>query len=328
MLKMELTQAIKQLKNLKAKKIFLQIPEGLKTKVEEITDELEEAGFSVTTSMDPCFGACDLKQKDAKQLECDAILHIGHTKFIQKTSMPIVYAPLKYELGEKFERITKILTEWLKDENILEIGLVTTAQFLEYLPILKEELMKNKINAIIGKGERTENGQVLGCNYASANVKPKTIVYFGDGLFHPLGIHFATQKEVIIANPMNLEIKRLVEEKNEFLKRRILLIERAKEAKNFAILVSTKEGQNRITDAEKIKKELEKKGKKAKLYIMDFIANDALLGIKAEALINTACPRISIDDHLQYKLPMINMAEVDYLLGKKKYENYTLATVY
>ena len=328
MLKIELLESIKQLKKLKAKKIFLTVPEGLKTKVEEIIEELEEKGFSVATSMDPCFGACDLKQKEAKQLSCDAILHLGHTKFLEKPIIPVVYAPLKYELGERFERIAKILSEWLKDEKINETGLVTTAQFLHYLPMLKEALKKNGLSAVIGKGKRTENGQVLGCNYSSAQVMPGIIIYFGDGLFHPLGIHFATQKKVIIANPISLEIKMLGEEKKEFLKRRILLIERAKEAKSYAILISTKEGQNRILEAAAIKKELEKKGKKAKLYLMDYISNEALLGIKAEALINTACPRISIDDYLQYKIPIINLSEADYLLGKKNYEKYELQSVY
>ncbi|MEK6958813.1 MAG: diphthamide biosynthesis enzyme Dph2 [archaeon] len=328
MLKLDLTQAVKELKKLKAKKVFLQIPEGLKIRVDALMEELEGHGFEVVTAMDPCFGACDLKQSEAKRLGCDSVLHLGHTQFLKKTSIPTVYAPLKYELGERFERISKIAAEWLKDANIREVGIVTTAQFLHYLPELKKAFETAGIKTNIGKGQRTEDGQVLGCNYSSAEVKPNTIIFFGDGLFHPLGIHFATQKKVIIANPITLEMKTLDEEKNEFLKRRILLIERAKAANEYAIIVSTKEGQNRISEAEKIKKLLEKDGKKAKIYIMDFISQDAMLGMKAEAIINTACPRISIDDYQNYKLPMINYPEVDYLLGKKKYDNYKLVVVY
>jgi 2-(3-amino-3-carboxypropyl)histidine synthase len=328
MLQLDLTQAIKELKKTHAKKVFLQIPEGLKVKVENIVNELEEKGFEVVTSMDPCFGACDIKQAEAKQLDCDAILHLGHTKFIEKSSIPIVYAPLRYDLGERFSRIEKIIIEKLKDEEIKEVGIVTTAQFLHYLPELKKTLEEDKIKVIIGKGKRVEDGQILGCNYSSAQVKPDTIIYFGDGLFHPLGIHFSTQKKVIIANPINLDIKDLAEEKDQFIKRRIILIEKTKNATDFAILVSTKEGQNRITEAEKIKKELEKKGKKAKIYLMDFISQEALLGINASAFINTACPRISIDDFMSYKQPIINYPEIDYLLGKKDYEKYELLVVY
>jgi 2-(3-amino-3-carboxypropyl)histidine synthase len=328
MLQIELKHAIKDLKKLRAKKIFLQIPEGLKMKVDDLVEELEEAGFDVVTAMDPCFGACDLKQSEAKRLGCDAVLHLGHTQFVKKTSVPAVYAPLKYELGERFERIAKIASEWLKDDGVKEVGIATTAQFLHYLPELKKAFEEAGIKTTIGKGKRAESGQVLGCNYSAAEVKPDTILFFGDGLFHPLGIHFATQKKVVIANPISLEMKNLEEEKEDFVKRRILAIERAKAAKSFAIIVSTKEGQNRITEAERIRKELGKKGKKAKIYCMDFISNDALLGIRAEALISTACPRISIDDYANYKLPIINYTEVDYLLGKKKYEDYSLVSVY
>ena len=328
MLQLDLTHAIKDLKKIKAKSVFLQIPEGLKVKAEGIITELENANFSVTTSMDPCYGACDIKQSEAKQMDCDAILHLGHTKFVEKNSIPIIYVPLKYDLGDRFNRITKIIIEYLKDEEISGIGLTTTAQFLSYLPELKKELEKEKIKCLIGKGKRVEDGQVLGCNYSSAQVKAETIIYLGDGLFHPLGIHFSTQKKVIIANPLMLEIKTLDEEKDKFIRQRILLIERAKNANEYAILVTTKEGQNRISEALKIKKELEKVGKKAKIYSMDFISQESLLGINAEAFINTACPRISIDDYFNYKQPIINYTEVEYMLGKKSYDNFSLAIVY
>ena len=328
MLQVDLSSAIKALKKAKAKKVFLQVPEGLKTKAENIVEELETKGFEVATSMDPCFGACDIKQAEAKRMDCDSILHLGHTKFVDKSSIPIVYAPLKYDLGERFERIVKISIEWLKNENVKEVGLVTTAQFLDYLPLLKKEFEKVGIKTFIGKGKRVEDGQILGCNYSSAQVKAETILYFGDGLFHPLGIYFSTQKKVILANPLSMEMKDLEEEKNDFVKRRILMIERAKQAKSFAVLVSTKEGQNRVSEAEKIKKELKKAGKEAKIYSMDFISNEAMLGINAEAFINTACPRISIDDYSNYKKPILNYPEVEYLLGKKGYESYELKVVY
>ena len=34
------------------------------------------------------------------------------------------------------------------------------------------------------------------------------------------------------------------------------------------------------------------------------------------------------DRHVVYKLPIINYPEVDYLLGKKKYEDYRLVIIY
>ena len=46
------------------------------------------------------------------------------------------------------------------------------------------------------------------------------------------------------------------------------LLKEQKNANEYAILVTTKEGQNRITEALKIKKDLEKAGKKAKVALV------------------------------------------------------------
>ncbi|MFA5357317.1 MAG: diphthamide biosynthesis enzyme Dph2 [archaeon] len=328
MLKIELAEAVGQLKKINAKKIFLQIPEGLKTNVDTIVEELEFEGFEIITSMDPCFGACDIKENEAKALGCDAILHIGHSAFLEKTKLPVIYATLRYDLGENFAEVSKVLEKYLKKNEIEAVGLTTTAQFVEYLPKLKRALEKNKIKAIIGKGKRVLDGQVLGCNYSPANVQPQTIIFFGDGLFHPLGISYATGKRVIIANPFTKEIKELHEEKENFIRQRIMLIEKAKEGKEFGILVSTKEGQNRATLAKKIKELLELAGKKAKIYSMDNISKESLLGAKAEVLINTACPRLAFDDFSSFKQPILNSNEIGLLLGKKKYEDYFIEEIY
>ncbi|MDD3159503.1 MAG: diphthamide biosynthesis enzyme Dph2 [Candidatus ainarchaeum sp.] len=316
---------IKELKEIKAKNIFLQIPEGLKTRAEELINTLEENGFDVICSMDPCFGACDIKPDTAKLNNCDAIVHLGHNKFLENNTIPIIYLPLTFELNH-IDKLIKNLINYLKKEKINEIGFVTTIQYLEHIPKIKDELKKENIKLVTKKGEKVEEGQILGCNYSSAP-NTKNIVYFGEGLFHPLGIHFSTQKEIIIFNPTENLISHLDKEKDKFLRERILLIEQAKDASEFAILISSKLGQNRIKIARQIKKDLEANGKKAKIYSMDFISQTFLLGINASAFINTACPRISIDDFKEYKKPIINFYEVEYLLGKS-YDDYKIKMFY
>ena len=325
MLHINLERAIAELKELKAKKILLQIPEGLKTKVEGIITDLEKEGFNVITSMDPTFGACDIKSSEAKKMDCDALLHLGHNAFIEGNDFPVVYAPLEYKITKLPELVEK-LAKKLNEKGVKKVGIVTTIQFIDYLPKIRDLLLDKKIGSVSSCGKRVCEGQVLGCNY-SAVPNEKVIVYVGDGLFHPLGVHFATGKEVIIANPLTLEISELEKEKDDFLRKRILLIEKAKDATTYGILVTTKQGQNKITLAREIKEKLRKKGKKSEIYIMDCISEEKLLGISAEAYISTACPRLSIDDYKSYKKPMINAFEVKYLLGES-YDDYKLELVY
>lgn len=326
MLKVDLEPAIKELKKLNASKVLIQIPEGLKTQTDFIVENIEKEGIKVVSEMTPCFGACDVKVSEAKLLNCDAVLHIGHNAFMQIKEIPVVYLPLNYELAN-FEEIFNKLLNYLKEKKITEIGLITTAQFLNYIPKIKEKLKKEEINVLTKSGPRVEEGQALGCNY-SAVPNTKNIVYFGDGLFHPLGIHFSTQKDVILCNPFKEKISELKEEKNKFLRQRILLIEKAKEAKTLAIIVSSKIGQQRLSWAENVEAELKMLGKDAKIYTMDHVSEDKLLGIKAQAYINTACPRLSIDDFFNWKKPLINYNEVKYLLEKENYDNYKLELVY
>jgi len=84
------SEILEKLKELKAKKIFLQFPEGLKLKVQKIVKELEAEGFEVFVCLEKCFGACDVRENEAKLLGCDCILHIGHEEFI-KTEFFVVY---------------------------------------------------------------------------------------------------------------------------------------------------------------------------------------------------------------------------------------------
>jgi 2-(3-amino-3-carboxypropyl)histidine synthase len=41
-----------------------------------------------------------------------------------------------------------------------------------------------------------------------------------------------------------------------------------------------------------------------------------------DCYVSTACPRIAIDDYLQYKKPIITPVEVEIVLGKRAWEEY------
>lgn len=320
MIHLNLETAIANLKESGAARVLVQIPEGLKTRTEEIAEALKD--FEIIINMDPCFGACDLKESEAEKLGCNALLHIGHSAFQKETKMNVIYAPLPYSL-EDFDEIAEKLANYLKEKKVNSVGLTTTVQFLDYLPKLKEKLAEQGITGNTSSGNRTVAGQLLGCNYSAADVEGELIIYFGDGLFHPLGAAFSSKKEVVIVNPFTKEISSLGEDKNKFLKQRISLIIGAKEMKKFAVLVSTKQGQSRSKVAFEVKRKLEENGKKVIIYSADMLSPENLLGIEAEVLVNTACPRISLDDFKNYKQIVLNYYEIDYLFGKE-FENYAI----
>lgn len=76
---------------MKAKRVFVQFPEGIRHKMPEIAKHLEKEGFEIVICTEPCYGACDIREEEAARLKCDALLHIGHEDFGIKSKLPVVY---------------------------------------------------------------------------------------------------------------------------------------------------------------------------------------------------------------------------------------------
>jgi 2-(3-amino-3-carboxypropyl)histidine synthase len=70
---------------------------------------------------------------------------------------------------------------------------------------------------------------------------------------------------------------------------------------------------------------LEEGGKKAYLLYLNEITPDNLLAFrKLDAFVNTACPRISIDDAGKFKKPLLTPVEMEIVLGERAWEDYIL----
>lgn len=279
---------------------ILQIPEGLKRKALEIVDELED----VLIDCEPCYGACDLCIDDAKALGCDGIIHYGHSKLIE-SDIPVEYKEMKQEYDP-----APVLKKNLEKIKCEKIGLVSTIQFLDSLKKAKEFLEKNGKTVIIGKGKSNE-GQILGCDVSAAKSVESDVdafLYIGSGKFHPLGLALQTEKPVLVLDVEKNEIYEI--DKKQFEKQRYAAIALAKDAKKFGILVSIKPGQKNIEMAEKIKKELESAGKKAYILVFNEIKPEKLEGVELDCYINTACPRIAIENRTEFKKPILNPDEL------------------
>ena len=77
MYNLELSKAIKEIKDNKAKSVCIQLPEGLKPKAKEIADKIEkETNAKVLIWLGSCFGACD-----TPKLDVDLLIQWGHSEW-------------------------------------------------------------------------------------------------------------------------------------------------------------------------------------------------------------------------------------------------------
>jgi 2-(3-amino-3-carboxypropyl)histidine synthase len=76
----EIEKVVKEINKKKAKRVGLQFPEGLKTYALDIAREIEErTGTQSVIYVDPVYGACDIKEREARLLGLDIVVHYGHT---------------------------------------------------------------------------------------------------------------------------------------------------------------------------------------------------------------------------------------------------------
>lgn len=283
-------------------KKILQVPDGLKRKALKIADEIKD----VLIDCESCYGACDLAINEAKILGCDKIIHYGHSKLIE-SDIPVEYI----EIREDFDPTPVLEKNEIKEKRI---GLISTLQFLDSLEKAKKFLEKKGKTVKIGKG-RFSPGQILGCDISSAKSIENQVdafLFIGSGKFHPLGLALQTEKTVYLLDVEKNELINLNEFKQKFLKQKYAAIVLAKDANRLGILISVKPGQLNLKLAEKIKKKLEEKGKKAYILIFNEIKPEKLEGLELDCYINTACPRIAIENRTDFKKPILNPDEIEY----------------
>ena len=298
-------EVFKKLRKIKAKRLFVQFPEGLKLKIQDLAKEFEKKGFEVVLCMEPTYGACDVREYEAKLLGCDAIIHIAHEDYGVKTKIPVIYYPYFLE-GDPIPIIKK---EWNKIEKFEKIGLVASLQFVPAMIKLKRFLEENGKKVFIGKSTTEKyKGQILGCRVGSAKKIERNVDAFicvSAGKFYPLGLALNTDKPVL---NLDLEMKKVYDMHEQ--KRKIQRIEawnlsQFKEARRIGLLISWKKGQM-LGNPFELKKKLEKMGKEVYVMAFDEILESKIIGLKLDALISFACPRIATDDLERFKIPIIN----------------------
>ena len=325
-----LDDVIKQGKEKKWKRILIQIPEGIKHKSFEISDYIEEQiGADCFVHIDPCYGSCDLIPSDyATSLGADAIIQLGH--------LPIPSIPRSESIPYFFvnvlsnQEVLKIVKKALIELDGKHIGIVTTAQHIHLIDEIINLLKQNDFEPIVSPGDDRifSKGQILGCNFSvgrTAKDDVDSFLFIGSGLFHPLGLLLSVKKPVVIADPYAQQVKKeeLMDLKDTILRQRYGAIAHAQTARSFGILIGLKTGQMRKDLAENIYRMLRKENKQAYLLTVTHLNPSYLESFPSiDCFVSTLCPRVAIDDYVQYKTPMITPVELEIALGKRSWDEY------
>ena len=305
----------------KAKKVLLQLPEGIKKEGFRIANFIEDnCDCEVYISGNSCWGGCDLSLNEAKDLNVDLLIHFGHAPFI-KIDFPILYVELESKLD-----VLKMLKKNIKFIKESNIGLISSVQHIHKINIVKEFLENNGFNVFIPekRGFSYYDGHVVGCEYNSLKLikdKIDACLVLGN-TFHSLGAALMiTDKKVYLLDERTEKIELMDKLRDKVIKQRFAMIEKVKDAKKIGIIVDLKPGQKNIGIAGILKKELKNIGKDSIILIMNEVTPEKLMNFyDIEAFVETACPRIAIEDKEKYEKPVISSREARVVIGKLTWE--------
>lgn len=300
-----------------AKRVLIQLPEGLKSEAPRLAKIVEKVGALPIISADPCYGACDLATSEAESLDADLIVHYGHAKLLKYEKVPTIYieARATINVAEAVERALPLMENWHK------IGLATTVQHVQTIDEAKEMLIRaGKIVMVGDAGRLNYPGQVVGCNYSNAKSIAGDVegfLFIGGGRFHALGLAISTFKPTVVADPYEKRAYSIDEEAQKVQRQRWASIQEAQKAKIFAVLVGLKPGQKRLEEALTIREKLEKSGKDAFLFAVREITPEVVMNFPTvDAYVNTACPRVSLDEPSKFQKPMLTLNEALVVVGE------------
>lgn len=309
---LDLERVLNIIKDKNCKKVGLQFPEGLKRQAINIAGEIQEkTSAQAIISGNPSFGACDIDTILASRV--DVLFHFGHARMGGYNNVVFIEARSNVDVIPA----VKAAMSLLKD---CKIGLITTVQHVHKLTEACEFLRENGKECIIGSGDSRTcyPGQVIGCNFSAARLDCEEFLYIGSGFFHPLGAAIATGKKVVAADPYLNQAVEVNPEK--FQRSRGGYMAKSMDAKFFGIIVSTKSGQSRMYLARRLKEIANKHALSAFIILMDLVTPEQLLAFKVDAYVNTACPRITIDDAERFHVPVITPQEFEFITGERKWD--------
>ncbi len=290
------------LEKMGAQKAILQLPDGLRYRSQVFIDALD---VHIELWGGSCYGACDLPNSIG---DADVLIHVGHSEIPNmETRYPVIYleghSTVELEVPDDF--VERFVGK--------TVALYSTVQYIEQRDELAKILTEKDVTIVMGEGDDRIKypGQVLGCNF-SASVKADEHVFVGTGRFHPIGLSMSLKTAIHVLDPVTKKYLTTEGLNDKILRKRFAAITISQEKNSVAILVSNKIGQYRGKLADSLKERCQR----CRIVYMDEIIPEKVDSLGFEVAINTACPRLALDDNIRFKTTMLTPQE--FLISRKE----------
>jgi len=320
----EIPKTIWKIRQLNAKCVALQMPEGLQRFAPSVSELLEtHTAAEVVVMADVTYGACCIDDITAADLGADLLVHYAHSCLVtvDRSIMPVLYVfvDIKFSASHFLDSITH------EFPVSTPLALVSIVQFVASLQTLAKALRELGYTVLVPQSHPLSPGEVLGCTSPPLPATPRyTIVALGDGRFHLESIMISNPGlDYYLYDPYHKVLTREYYEQPKMKQIRKRAIDEAAKAQCWGLLYSTlgRQGNERVR--QHLQDALEAAGKEVVAVDHDYVSPEVLaaVGGRVGAWVQLCCPRLSIDWGHEYPAPLLNPYECNVALRQAQWSD-------
>lgn len=299
-----------------AKRVALQMPEGLLMYLLILSDILEQFCNVETVVMgDVSYGACCIDDYTARALDCDFIIHYAHLCLvpIDVTAIKVLYVFVTINIDERHLAAT-LRKHFAPGARIACFG---TIQFNPAIHSIRSVLEDDGIYVIPPQTRPLSKGEVLGCTSARLDELLDAMVYVGDGRFH--------LESSMIHNPhipafrYDPYLRKFTREHYDHAQMVLVrrdAIETARRASRVGLILGALGRQGNPQTLDRLERVFAEAGiETVKIILSEIFPQKLAMFDHIDAFVQVACPRLSIDWGYAFTKPLLTPYEAMTLMG-------------
>ncbi|XP_029467881.1 2-(3-amino-3-carboxypropyl)histidine synthase subunit 1 [Rhinatrema bivittatum] len=306
----EIYKTIWRIKQTGAKRVALQMPEGLLMFSCNIADIIERFTEAETLVMgDVSYGACCVDDYTARALGADFMVHYGHSCLIpidatEGIQMLYVFVDIRIDTSHFLETLRYNFSPGCS------LALVSTIQFVSAVQAVSQAL-RPEYRVTVPQSKPLSPGEILGCTSPRLDPDVDAVVYLGDGRFHLESIMIANPSiQAYRYDPYSKTFSKESYDHEAMMHTRRAAILTAARAQTWGLILGTLGRQGSPKILQFLESHLEALGRSyVRVLLSEIFPKKLQLFPQVQAWVQVACPRLSIDWGTSFSKPLLTPYE-------------------
>lgn len=317
----EIPKTIHRVRESGAKRVALQMPEGLLLFATTISDIITQFCPGVETLImgDVTYGACCIDDYTARALGCDLLVHYAHSCLIpvDVTKIKTLYVFVDISIDTS-HLVNSLERNFASGKTIAIVG---TIQFNATIHGVRSSLEAAGFSVVVPQIGPLSKGEILGCTSPRLQDEDgiDLILYLGDGRFHLESIMIHNPSiPAYRYDPYSRKLTRETYGHDEMQSVRRSAIQTARKARRWGLILGSLGRQGNPHTLALIERELAERGiPKVDLLLSEIFPGKLAMMSDVECWVQVACPRLSIDWGYAFPRPLLTPYEALVVLGKR-----------